>query len=89
MTIVAGNAQYRRDFWRRRIGGHEIVSRHDRRIRARRTRELQQGERHNAHAKNPFQRLFHSIGTEALRELWPCGQALNHQAVKSVSHPRQ
>jgi len=87
MTIVTRRAEHPGDFNRRHGRGQKIVN--DRRVRARRIRELQQSERHNNRAQNPFQYFFHSIGTEASREPWPCGQALNHQAAKSVSHPRQ
>ena len=48
MTIVTRRAEQRGERRRRRIGGQEIM--HDRRIRARRIRELQQDKNHRQSA---------------------------------------
>ena len=68
MTIVTRRVQQRGDWQRRRVGGRDIVPRQDRRICARRIRELQQGEHHDKRANNPFQFFLHS--TNRTRQQW-------------------
>jgi len=60
MAIITRRVQQRGDLRRRRVGGPHIVSRQDWRIRARRVRELQQGEHHDERSNNPFQFFLHS-----------------------------
>jgi hypothetical protein len=56
MAIVTCRVQQRDDF-RRRVGDRQIT--HDRRICARRVRELQQDKRRDERDKDPFQSFLH------------------------------
>jgi hypothetical protein len=60
----------------------------DRRIRARRIYELQQGEYHNARAENPFQHLFHSMKTDA-QEIGKVPAGCKLQFIHPIDFQRQ
>ena len=68
MTVVTRRMEQRGDLRRRRIGGGDVAARRQRRVGARRIRELQQGEHRNERAKYPFQFLLHSHAW--MRQRW-------------------
>jgi hypothetical protein len=57
MAIVTRRVQHRGDWRGRRATGHQIVN--DRRICARRIRELRQSKARDERDKKPFQFSFH------------------------------
>jgi len=61
MTVVTGRVQQGGDLRWRRVGGHQIMPRRDRRVRARRVRELQQCKHHDERGENPFQPFQFSL----------------------------